>query len=101
MLIVTGSVRARPDTFAELKAACVAHSQRSREEPGCISHTCYIDAEDPLRLFFFELWVDRPALDAHFRVPGSNAFMKTARALAETAQGPDILEAELPATGSS
>jgi quinol monooxygenase YgiN len=96
MLIVTGALRARPETFEALKAACVAHSQRSRTEPGCLSHNVHTDAEDPLRLFFFELWVDRAALDAHFADAHANAFMTTARALSEKTEGPDILEAELP-----
>lgn len=96
MIVVTGAVRARPETFDALKAACIAHSQHSRGEPGCLSHNVHIDAEDPLRLFFFELWIDRAALETHFRDPSANAFMKTARALAEKTEGPDILEAELP-----
>jgi quinol monooxygenase YgiN len=81
MLIVTGSVTARPDTFEALLEAALAHVARSRLEPGCLRHSVHIDAEDPLRLFFYEEWSDRAALDVHFAQPGSNALMAAVREL--------------------
>ena len=54
MIIVTGSVTARPDSFEELRQASLDHVRRSRTEPGCISHSVQVDCEDPMRLFFFE-----------------------------------------------
>jgi quinol monooxygenase YgiN len=52
MIIVTGSVTARPDSFETLRQACLDHCARSRTEDGCLSHAVHIDAENPLRLFF-------------------------------------------------
>jgi quinol monooxygenase YgiN len=75
MIVVTGSLVARAETLAALKAVCIAHSERSRAEPGCMGHNVYADCENPLRLFFYEVWADRAALAAHFRVPESVAFM--------------------------
>ena len=51
-------------------------------EPGCIEHGVAIDANDGLRLVFFERWQDRAALDAHFKVPASRAFGALAGRLA-------------------
>jgi quinol monooxygenase YgiN len=82
MLIVTGSVTARPETFDALLRAALDHVHRSRAEPGCVAHGVYADCEDPLKLFFYEEWADRPALDAHFAQAGSNAFMAAVRELA-------------------
>ena len=82
MLIVTGSVTARPDTFEALREAALAHTRRSRTEPGCRRHSVHVDCEDPLTLFFYEEWEDRPALDAHFAQDGSHAFMAAVRDLA-------------------
>jgi len=82
MLIVTGSVTARPETFEQLLEAALAHVRRSRAEPGCLSHSVHVDCENPMRLFFYEEWEDRAALDAHFAVPESLDYMKTARELA-------------------
>jgi quinol monooxygenase YgiN len=90
MIIVTGSLTARPESFEALREACLEHTRRSRAEPGCVRHNAYVDAEDPLRLFFYEEWADRAALDAHFKVPDSNAFMRAARALATKSHGPHI-----------
>ena len=93
--IVTGSVTARSDTFDELRALCLEHTQRSRLEPGCLSHAVHVDAEDPLRLFFFETWQDRAAVAAHFAVPASGAFVRAAAALAASQTRVQLYEAEV------
>jgi len=49
MILVTGSVTARQDTFDEVRRLSLEHVQRSRKEPGCISHAVHIDCENPLR----------------------------------------------------
>jgi quinol monooxygenase YgiN len=93
MVVVTGWILARPETLADLIAICQAHSRRSRAEPGCLSHDLYIDSENGLKLFFFERWADRAALEAHFAVPESNDFMRAVRGLsAGGSRGPAILD---------
>ena len=94
MIIVTGSVKARPDTFDELVRISVEHVHRSRLEAGCLLHSVHYDVEYPNRLVFLEHWADRDALQTHFRVPESGAF---ARAVGELAAEPpriDIYDAE-------
>jgi quinol monooxygenase YgiN len=93
MLIVTGSIAARADTIDELRRASLEHVARSRAEPGCIEHGVAIDANDGLRLLFFERWQDRAALDAHFKVPESRAFGALAGKLAARAPELAIYEA--------
>ena len=78
MIVVTGSVTARKDTFDEVRRLSLEHVHRSRTEPGCISHSVNIDCENPLRLVFFEQWADRAALQAHFAVPASREFVRSA-----------------------
>lgn len=93
MIIVTGDILARPDTLDALIALCLDHSRRSRGEPGCVSHDSFIDTENPLRIFFFERWADMAALELHFAVPESNAFVRQVRALsAGGSRRPDIYE---------
>ena len=82
MIIVLGSVRGSADTFDELLEASLAHVRRSRTEPGCLEHGVHRDVQDPLRLVFVERWQDRQALDRHFAVPGSVAFVAAVRRLA-------------------
>ena len=82
MIIVTGSITARADSIEEVVAESLAHVRRSRTEPGCLLHSVHRDVEDELRLVFIEHWADRAALDAHFEVPASGAFVRAISALA-------------------
>ncbi|HYW63230.1 MAG TPA: putative quinol monooxygenase [Bradyrhizobium sp.] len=82
MILVTGSVVARPETFDEVRRLSLEHVRRSRNEPGCISHAVHADCENPLRLVFVEQWEDRAALLAHFAVPASRDFVAALRPLA-------------------
>jgi quinol monooxygenase YgiN len=88
VLIVTGSVHARPDSIDQVLALSIAHVRRSRQEPGCLAHAVHRDCEDALRLVFVEHWADADALRAHFRVPASGAFVQEVSALA--ARPPEI-----------
>ncbi len=93
MLIVTGSLVARQDSFEALRAQALEHVRRSRHEPGCISHAVHVDCENPLRLVFFEEWESKEALLTHFAVPESRRFVTAARALAEKASSVEIFQA--------
>ena len=88
MIVVTGSVTARPEAFEALLEASLAHVRRSRLEGGCLSHAVHIDAESPMRLVFLETWSDAEALRAHFLQTGSREFVEAVRALA--AGPPDL-----------
>ncbi len=94
MIIITGSILARPETLDELRAVSLEHVRRSRAEDGCLSHDVHIDAENPLRLFFFETWRDRDAVTAHFAVPASGHFVRDASKLADGAPAIQIYDAE-------
>jgi quinol monooxygenase YgiN len=84
VIIIMGSVTGRPDTISELVAASLEHVQRSRSEPGCISHSVHRDVENPLRLVFIEQWESAAAVRAHFAVPASAAFVRAAAALSDS-----------------
>ena len=93
MIVVTGSVTARQDSFDEVRRLSLEHVHRSRGEPGCISHAVQVDCENPLRLVFFEQWADRAALLAHFAVPASRDFVKSLQSLAAAATTIELYEA--------
>lgn len=92
MILITGSILARPDTLAALREAGIEHSRRSRAEPGCISHNVHIDCENPLRLVFVERWADRAAVATHFKVKASIDFVMSARKLAAASPEIEILD---------
>jgi quinol monooxygenase YgiN len=93
MIMVTGSVTAREDSFDEVRRLSLEHVHRSRREPGCISHAVHIDCENPLRLVFIEQWADRAALSAHFAVPASRDFVRALQPLAAAATTIEIYDA--------
>ncbi len=93
MIIVLGSIVAKPDTLPALLKASQEHVDRSRTEPGCISHAVHVDHENPLKLVFVEKWADAAALATHFRVKGSIDFVGQARTLAASAPVIEIFEA--------
>jgi quinol monooxygenase YgiN len=88
MMIVTGTAKVKADCLDDALAASLEHVQRSRTEPGCISHRVHQDVEDPLTLFFFEQWESDAALSVHFTVPESGAFV---RMLFECAAQPPVM----------
>jgi quinol monooxygenase YgiN len=93
MIVVTGSVTARAESFDEVRALSLEHVHRSRGEPGCISHAVHVDCENPLRLVFFEQWADRAALLAHFAVPASRDFVRALQSLADSATTIELYDA--------
>jgi quinol monooxygenase YgiN len=93
MIVVTGSVVARQDTFDEVRRLSLEHVHRSRDEPGCISHAVHVDCENALRLVFIEQWADRAALLAHFAVPASRDFVRALQPLAAAATTIELYDA--------
>ena len=93
MIVVTGSVTGRVDSFSEISRLSLEHVRRSRLEPGCISHAVHVDCENPLRLVFIEQWADRAALLAHFAVPASRDFVRALQPLAASATTIELYDA--------
>jgi quinol monooxygenase YgiN len=93
MILVTGSVTARENSFDEVRRLSLEHVQRSRSEPGCLAHAVHIDCENPLRLVFIEQWADRAALGAHFALPASRGFVRALKSLAAGASTIEIFDA--------
>lgn len=92
MIVITGSITARAGSIEALKQEGLAHSARSRDEDGCLSHRCYVDAEHPERLFFYEEWRDTAVVEAHFRQPDTARIMAAIREYATGSDGPVLLE---------
>ena len=93
MIIVLGSIVAKPETLDSLLRLSHEHVSRSRAEPGCISHDVHVHSENPLKLVFIEKWQDAAALAAHFKVKESIDFVAKARALSAEAPVIEVFEA--------
>jgi quinol monooxygenase YgiN len=94
VIIVTGSIEARPDSFERVLELSLEHVRRSRLEPGCLYHSVHVDAENGQRVVFLERWQDGDALRAHFAVTASNDFVTEAVGLAVAPPEIAIYEAE-------
>ncbi len=95
MVIVTGSAHARAEAFDDLLALCREHVARSRTEPGCLEHGVATDADDPLRLVFFERWADRSAIEAHMQLPASRDFGRRLMAMVDRPPSLDLYDVKL------
>jgi quinol monooxygenase YgiN len=93
MIVVTGSVTARQETFEDARRLSLEHVHRSRTESGCIFHSVNVDCENPLRLVFIEQWADRAALAAHFAVPASRNFVRALGALVASSPTLEVYDA--------
>ena len=82
MIVVLGDVRLRAGVAEEALRLSRDHVERSRTEPGCLSHDVLTDPAQPGRLVFVERWADRDALDTHFAVPASIEFARAIGSLA-------------------
>lgn len=94
MIIVIGRVGIRPDRIDEAIAASTDHVNRSRAEPGCVSHDVSVDAQNPSGLIFVEYWSDPAALQAHFALDASKQFFQTISAMSDSAPDLQIYQAE-------
>lgn len=94
MILVIGHVFTTPETVERITQLCIAHSVRSRGEPGCVGHNVHVDCEDASRLVFVEYWADMDALKAHFAVPESQDFVREVRALSPAPTAMKIYAAE-------
>ena len=94
MIIITGTVLLKDDARESAIALGLDHSKRSRAEPGCISHDCYIAADNPNRMHFFEQWADMEAVGLHFAMPDSNEFIRAISDLAASKPETAIYSAE-------
>ena len=68
-VIVAGTVRVPPEHVDRFKPHMAAMIIASRAEDGCLHYGYAQDVLEPGLLHVFELWRDRPALDAHFATP--------------------------------
>lgn len=83
MIIIIGWAKLREGSIEEGLDLGRGHSRRSRSELGCLSHRCFIDAEDSSRIMFHEEWADTEAVARHFALAESREFLSRISALAE------------------
>ena len=85
MLAMWVKVRIKPDQRKKFLDAIEVDALGSeRDEPGCLRFNVLQDEKDPNVYYFFELYKDQAALEAHRTMP----HYATWRAAADTLEGP-------------
>ena len=85
MIAIWVKVRVKPDGKARfLKAIEVDALGSERDEPGCLRFNVLRDEKDPNVYYFFEVYKDEAALEAHRKAPHYAVW----RAAADTLDGP-------------
>lgn len=101
MVIVHARVHVTPDRMQDAWQLAQQHVARSRLEPGCLSHAVYADPDREHHLVFVEEWASQAALQQHFAVPASAAFVDALAAMAAERPRIRLYEAtELPFPGT-
>ena len=93
MIIVWGSIETTAEALTEVLELSLEHVRRSRREPGCITHSVQVDAENPNRLVFYEEWQSMSHLKAHFSVPAAVRFIRSVSRKATVAPVMKLYEA--------
>ena len=68
-LRVIAELVAKPGSETALRDLLVPFAKGARHEPGCLHYTLMEVQTEPGRFLTYEIWTDRPALDAHMKTP--------------------------------
>ncbi len=74
MIVVSGTVRIKPESRQAAVDAGIEMSRASEAEAGCITYHFYSDIEDENLFRIFEVWTNEEALMAHFKTPHMATF---------------------------
>ena len=70
MLILHVTVQVKPEHVREYLQAVAHDAEHSeREEPGCLRFDVVQDRDDPNRFYYYEVYKDEAALEAHRQTP--------------------------------
>ena len=70
MLVLHVSVQVKPEHVSEFLDVVHHDAEHSeRDEPGCLRFDVIQDREDPNRFYFYEIYRDEAALEAHRQTP--------------------------------
>jgi quinol monooxygenase YgiN len=81
MIIVSGTVRIRPEARDAAVLAASVMMEATREELGCRAYRFSFDVTDPTLVYVYEEWESAEALDRHFQTPHMAAFQQELPAL--------------------
>ena len=97
MIVVTGSVRIRPEHREAAVRAALTMADATRREAGCRAYRFSADLADPALFYVHEEWESAEALTRHFAAPHLAEFNRQIPAF--LAAPPEITRFEVSAAG--
>ncbi|HXG50658.1 MAG TPA: putative quinol monooxygenase [candidate division Zixibacteria bacterium] len=80
MLILQVTIEVKPEHVEEfLEAARYDAEHSEKDEPGCLRFDVIRDRENPNRFYFYEVYRDEAALEAHRRSPHFKHYQERTR----------------------
>ena len=74
MLIISGTIKVKPETRADAIAAAQELMRLTQAETGCRTYRFSSALDDPNLFLIYEEWEDEAALMSHFATPHMAAF---------------------------
>ena len=66
MVVLHVTIQVKPEHVAEfLEIVCHDAEHSEQDEPGCLRFDVLADQDDPARFYFYEVYRDEAALEAH------------------------------------
>jgi len=70
MVVLHVTIQVKPENVAKFLEVARYDAERSeKDEPGCLRFDVIQDRDDPNRFYFYEVYRDAAALDAHRQTP--------------------------------
>jgi quinol monooxygenase YgiN len=80
MVVLQVTVQVKPEHVSEFLEVVRYDAERSEEdEPGCLRFDVIQDLEDPSRFFFYEVYRDEAAMEAHRETPHFKFYVEKGR----------------------
>jgi autoinducer 2-degrading protein len=77
MLVLHVTVRVKPEHVAEFLEVVRYDAEHSeKDEPGCLRFDVLRDRNDPNRFYFYEVYRDEQALEAHRNTPHFKLYLE-------------------------
>jgi (4S)-4-hydroxy-5-phosphonooxypentane-2,3-dione isomerase len=85
MVVLHVTVQVKPEHVAEFLEVIRHDAEHSeKDEPGCLRFDVIQDKDDPNRFYFYEVYRDEAALEAHRQTPHFKLYFEKSRALLAT-----------------
>ena len=85
MVVLHVTVQVKPEHVAEFLEVIRYDAEHSEnDEPGCLRFDVIQDKDDPNRFYFYEVYRDEAALEAHRQMPHFKHYVEKSRPLLVT-----------------